>query len=357
MEYQNVSVKYPNDIVKYHRYPTSKQLMADLNANKLENIYLFLGEEEGEKEKAINKIIDLSIKDPEEKSYSTGRFHLESEEFNNALEFAASESMFSSKKVCVMLNINSLKIKGGDKDLLYEIINTLPDPNILIMTSPENKLPPVLDKNNLKKLKIVQFWKYFDSDISVYILNKIKKNGLEIDRRVINHLTDLTGRDIKKIDEAIETIIDTGEKHITLDLINKYINDTKDVSVFEFIDALFQKDKNAYFYLSKVLDSGTHELAVLKLIMRQAELIEKYVNLISEGLNSDDAIQEIAVNPKNKKNFIDCAKRFSPHNINAIFPLIYKADLRIKSSSYSDNLASNPIFELVTDILLGASFN
>ena len=45
----------------YKKYPTSKQLERDLNTNRLENIYLFLGEEEGEKEKIIKKIIDKKI--------------------------------------------------------------------------------------------------------------------------------------------------------------------------------------------------------------------------------------------------------------------------------------------------------
>jgi DNA polymerase III delta subunit len=341
----------------FQKFPNSKQLLAELNSNKLSNIYLFLGEEDGEKEKVITKIIDLSIKDQNEKNYSSGRFHLESDELNNAAEFVISESMFSEKKVCIMLNVNSLKAKGGDKELLNEIITTLPDSNIIIMTSTENKVPAVLDNNSLKKIKTVQFWKFFDSDISTYVYNRIKKNNLDADRSAIIHLIDLTGRDIRKIDEAVETIIETGEKHITTGIIDKYISDTKEVSVFEFIDALFQKDKNAFFQLAKVIDSGTHELTVLKLIMRQAELIEKYLSLSKSGLSSDDALQETGISPKNTNNFIVCTQKFSLNSIKKIFPLIYNTDQRIKSSGYSDNLASNPIFELITDIFLASPVN
>ena len=38
---------------------TSKQLEADLKKNKIESIYLFTGDEEGEKDKFVNRIIGM----------------------------------------------------------------------------------------------------------------------------------------------------------------------------------------------------------------------------------------------------------------------------------------------------------
>ncbi len=165
----------------YQKFQNSKQLAAELNSNKLESIYLFLGEEEGEKDKIISKIIDMRLKSQDEKNYSTRRFHLESGEFQDAAEFAMSASMFSESKVCVMLNVDSLKSKSDDKRLLNEILNTLPDSNIIIMTSPENKPPSIIDNKDIKKIKIIQFWRFFDNDISSYIINSIRKKNMKID--------------------------------------------------------------------------------------------------------------------------------------------------------------------------------
>ncbi|MBN2401026.1 MAG: DNA polymerase III subunit delta [Spirochaetes bacterium] len=336
----------------FQKHPNLKQLTAELNSNKLESIYLFLGEEEGEKEKIISKIIDMKIKNEDEKNYSTRRFHMESGEFQDAAEFALSASMFSESKVCVMLNIDSLKPKSDDKKLLSEIIDCLPDSNTVIMTCSENKVPPVVDNKFIKKIKIIQFWKLFDNDISSYIINSARKKDIKIDITSVNHLVNLTGRDIKKIDEAIEILIDSGEKTITPVIINEYIHDTKDVSIFEFIDSLFRKDRNSFSQLMKVLDNGTHELALLKLIMKQAELIEKYNYLTKTGINSEAAIGQLGIIPRNTKNFLECAKQFPSDSIKNIFPLIHQADRQIKSSSYSNNFSSNPIFELTSNILL-----
>jgi DNA polymerase III delta subunit len=339
----------------YQKFPNSKQLIAELNSNKLESIYLFLGEEEGEKDKIINKIIDMKIKIQDEKSYSTRRFHMESGELQDAAEFAMTASMFSESKVCVILNIDSLKIKSDDKRVLNELLNTLPDSNIIIMTSQENQPPSIIDKKESKNIKTVQFWRFFDNDISTYIISSIRKKDMKIDIPAVNHLINLTGRDIKKIDEALEILTDSGEKSITPGIIKIYISDTKDVTVFEFVDSLFQKDKNCYLQLAKVLDNGTHELALLQLIMKQAELIEKYNHLTGTDLNSEAAMQQIGINPRNTKTFLESAKRFPSDSIKIIFPLIHEADKRIKSTGFSNNLASNPVFELVTNMLLGLS--
>ena len=336
----------------FQKFQTSKQLAAELNSNKLEKIYLFLGEEEGEKDKIINKIIGMRIKSEEEKEYSVRRFHLESGEFHEAAEFALSASMFSESKICIMLNIDSLKSKSEDKGILAEMLHTLPDHNILIMTSPENKAPSVIDSKAVSKIKTVQFWRLFDNDVSTYIISSMRKHDMKIEASAVNQLIGLTGRDIKKIDEAIEILLDSGEKYITHAVIKEYINDAKDVTIFEFIDSLFKKDRNCFSQLAKVLDSGTHELALLKLIMRQAELIEKYNYLTKNGLNSEAALEQIGVSTRNTKTFLECVKKFPSDSINKLFPFIHEADQRVKSSKYSNNLASSPVFELAINLFL-----
>ena len=336
----------------FQKFQNSKQLSAELNSNKLEKIYLFLGEEEGEKDKITDKIIGMRLKSEEEKEYSVRRFHLESGEFHEAAEFAMSASMFSDSKICIMLNINSLKSKGGDKEILTELLNVLPDHNMLIMTSSDNKAPSVIDSKKLPGIKTVQFWRLFDNDVSTYIINSTRKKDLKIEASAVNQLINLTGRDIKKIDEAIEILLESGEQTITSAVIKEYISDTKDVTIFEFIDSLFQKDKKCFSQLAKVLDSGTHELALLKLIMRQAELLEKYSHLTQNGLNSEAALEQIGISARNTKTFLECVKKFSSDTIKKLFPLIHEADQRIKSSKYSNNLTSNPVFELAINLFL-----
>ncbi len=334
------------------KLPTSKQFERELRNNILDRIYLFTGEEDGEKEKFIKKIIDMAFENEDAANYSVGRFHAENDEFQDACEFALSQSMFSERKVCLLLNIQHLKSMKKDTALFNELIDNLPDSNILIMTSSENKVPGFLGGKTAKRIKIVQFWRYFENDLYSYITNSIKKHGLNIERSAANLLIDLLGRDIKKIDSAIEKMAYCGETSITANIVETYIQFEKDVSVFDFINAFFKKERKAITLLVKLIENGTHELAVLSLIFRQAEMIEKYHFFIKEGMSTEDAVQKIGVFPRNRKDFIEQTINYSSDKISNIFPMISNTDYRIKSSNYSNSLLENPVFELVTNVLL-----
>lgn len=335
----------------YQKFPDSKALNRELNSGKLERIYLFLGEEEGEKEKATNRIIKQAVRDDE---YSSARFHAEYGELSSASEYIMSASMFAETRVCVILNIESIKAKSGEGAVLNYITGNIPDHNILIMTSPENKVPQVLSKNTAN-IKIIQFWKPFENDLKNYVINTLKKNHIEINIEAVKLLIDLTGRDVKKIDEAILKMLDSGEKSITIDIIRHLIPDTKDVSVFEFIDALFQKSRSTFYDLVKVIEAGNNELMILKLIIRQAEMIEKYLFLTNNNITSSAALQETGVSQRNTEVFLKCTKNYSLSTIKNIFPIIHKADQSLKSYGYSGNISYNPLFDLVSTMLLDKS--
>lgn len=334
------------------RLSNSKQFGRELKKNRLDRIYLFTGEEEGEKEKFIKKIVDMAFDNEEVKDYSVGRFHIENNEFNNAAEFALSSSIFSDKKVCLMQNINYLQSTGVDIGLFRELIDNLPESNILIMTTPENRVPPYISQELTKMMKIVQFWRYFENDIYTYITRTVRKYGLDIDRSAVILLVKLLGRDMKKIDSAIDKIISSGERLVTSEIVKTLIQEEKDTRVFDFIDALFMKKEEALISLGKLIENGIHELVILSLIFRQAEMIEKYHFLLKNGLSEEDAIVDVGIFPKKRRDFLEQTLRYPKESIMKIFPLIHRADFRIKRNTYSKSLIANPIFELVVDMLL-----
>jgi DNA polymerase III delta subunit len=91
------------------KYPNSKKLMADLAKKDLRRMYLFMGEEEGEKDKCIAAISSILFSSQGDAGIYTGRFHCENDELMQAADFALSGSMFSPARLCVMYNIDGVK--------------------------------------------------------------------------------------------------------------------------------------------------------------------------------------------------------------------------------------------------------
>lgn len=334
------------------KYPNSKYFKKELEKKKLDNIYLFLGEEEGEKDKFINIILDLVFQNDPERQNSTGHFHLENEELKSAADFALSQSMFSKNRVCIMRNIDSIKLIKVNISLFHDIIENFPDSTILIMTTIKKKPPAFISSDILKQIKIVQFWRYYDNDISKYIKNNIRNNKMKIDDEAVALLIKRTGKDIRKIDDAIEIIKYSGHGGvITINLISNLIQDVRNVSINELIDSLFKKEKHALRYLKKALEDGTHELQILSIIMRQAETLEKFYIQVSNGVPGNQAINNCGIFKTNRDNFLQYTKCFNINKIKSIFPIISRTDFQLKSTKFSKELIANPLFNLVTEII------
>jgi len=330
----------------------SKQLKKELDNKKTEKMYFFTGEEEGEKDKLITQILKLFFKGDFDSSRSTGYFHAENGEIMDAVDFALSSSMFSNRRACIIRNIDALSVKKENKLLLADLFANISDGTLLILTTVKNTPPAVISQENLKKMKVVQFWKFFDSDIYSYVTLELKKAGMTCDDKAVSLLAELTGRDIRKIDEAIDMIKFSGETgRVSADIVRNMVHDVRSVSIFEFLDFLFKNDKRALVSLKKVIDDGTHELVILNMILKKLETLEKFYSCREQNMTLDESLKNSGIYGRSRDDFITYTKFFPQKRISLIFPLAAKADSGLKSKRNSKELISNPVFSLTESIL------
>lgn len=338
--------------MKGQKYPTGDQLKQELDKKQLKHLYLFMGEEEGEKDKRANDIIDMVFGDSPDRKNCIGRYHLDQNEFMEAADFVLSQSIFYPTRMCILNDINTLQNNQQNKNLLEEMLTTASSSMVIIMTTPQNTPPALFSKENLNIMSIVQFWKHFDRDIQRYITMNIKKHGLTVDNNALSLLIELTGNDIRKVDDAIDILRDsTLSSTIDMDTVKNAIHDTSDVTIFQYIDALFCNSKKSLNLMNKLLNENTPELLILNMVLRQADTIEKYFTLTDSGSTVDDALKQCGIFQRKKDIFWDMTRKFPREKIKKVFPLIARADYELKSGSKGKSLMSNPIFNLTAAIL------
>jgi len=338
----------------YQKFENSKQFLRDLGREAPRGIYLFLGEEEGEKDKAIETIIGKIFSDNDERINHTGRFHIENEEFISAYDFAMSGSMFSGKKVCVMRDIHRLRQSKDALDFFAEMIENAPAGTVIIMTSSENRPPVFINKNHSEKIRIVQFWRYFDRDMRAYILKKAGEFRISLDDDGIGRLLSRTGKDIKKVDDAMEMLKHTGSGRVSVGDIDAVVSDGRDYSVFEFIELLFRKDAGSFRAAAKLMDEGSAELQILHMVARQADMLDRFHSERMKDVPVDEAAKICGVSERDREIFLGQAKLFSYRKLKRVFQYIATADMEMKSSRPSKETVSNPIFNLISGILFRA---
>jgi DNA polymerase III delta subunit len=340
------------------KYKNSRQFNSELSKGIKGKTFLFLGEEEGEKDKSINTILSSVFSGNEDRAQNTGRFYITEdknahEEFVAAADFALSGSMFSERKVCIIRNIENLKVNETVKNIMDDLITSTPDGTILIITSMLNQAPAYIEKK-YDRIEIVQYWKNFDSDLFNYIRKTLSDSKFSFDEKIIPLMIELTGNDIKKIDELLD-IISITCRDIALDenLIRDIAGDIRDISLFEFTDSLFMKDKKSLLYLKKLLDSGTAELLILNMIARQAESLERYYGLLEEKLSHDEAIAKLGLSASKlrRERFNTIIKKTSRSDLNRIYPLIARAEYSIKTGGSRNSIMTVPVFVLASEML------
>lgn len=352
--------KWRKSLMALKKYPSSRQFIAELAKGVQGKIFLFLGEEEGEKDKVINTILSRTFKNDEERVQNTGRYYINEdrnamEDFTAAADFALSGSMFSDKRVCIIRNIDNIKINDAVKNIMDDMMTSTPEGTLIIMTSSANQAPGWIEKKYESLVQIIQFWKYFDSDLINYIRKNLTDKKITFEDKIIPLIIGLTGNDIKKIDEMLDMIsLTSKDVPVNETLIKDLAGETREITVFEFVDSLFLKEKKSLPFLKKLLDDGTAELLILNMITRQADSLEKYYTLLDEKNNQEEAFVKLglaASKPKQEK-FSSMIKRTGRENLKKIYPLIAKTEYSIKSSGTASSIISNPVFVLASEILL-----
>jgi len=329
----------------------SKQLEKELSTGALSRIYLFLGPEEGEKEKAVKKIAALLAPQRQDDDIAYARFHIENGEFMQAVDFALTQSMFSSRKICVMSGIDTLQSNNTSITSLFrELVAALPDSTTLILTADESRTPKIMSSVAGDSFTAVQFWHPFDSDIRQYIMKKLKDHEITIDPRALQLLMRCTGNDMRKIDSAIEKIADSGETSIDDLFIKDIITFERDISVFEFVDALFQKSPASFPLFRRLQEEGIHELIVLTMITRQAESIEKF-HALRSTLPADAALRELKISDKKINDFLDATEKFPAGKLPGVFNALHKCESSLKGGQLSKKFIANPIVTLISDMI------
>ncbi len=327
----------------------AKDFARGLGKGPLRRVYLFLGEEERLKEKMIESMAGLLEKGTGPGSVSVARFHAENNELDEALGFALMQSMFTPKKLAIVYGVEAVQATKQNKSLFEELVTGLPDSTTLVLVSSQNSVPKTVPVGG--DMAAVKFWRYFERDMAAYVRDTIRKYGMTIDEGAVMLLMKLLGRDLGKIDEALERLKFSGHSHITPGLVSLFITDDREASIFEFLDALFRKSPGAFNLLKSLLDDGVHELVVLTMVNRQCESLDAFHRRLAEGAGADAAMEGLGVQERNRQAFLDYAGKFGPADVRRAFSALYEAEDRLKGGPRSKSIIANPLFALVSKMV------
>lgn len=223
-----------------------KKLLSGLKAKDYAPVYLIDGEEPFYID-IITEYFEEKILQPSERDFNLMVLYGKDVEWADVVNACRRFPMFAERQVVILKDAAQMKN-------LNELEGYLENPSPTTIFLIEHRFKKVDGRGKLGKLaktKGVYFTsdKIKDDNVPGWIQNYGKEIQFEVGEREAQILATYLGNDLQKIVNEIEKVrINVpDEKHLSAELIQKYIGISRDYNVFEFPEALTTGDKDRLY--------------------------------------------------------------------------------------------------------------
>ena len=169
-----------------------------------------------------------------------------------------------------------------------------------------------------------------------WIRQEVKRSGKTINDDAAQMLSDMAGSDMMSLRNDIEklTLYCMDKKTISLSDVTKVSNNIRSISVFEVINAIFDRRlKDAILALKRALDEGEAPVKIFYFITREFRTMLKASLLIDGGESPYKAAIRSGVPPFKAGEFSQRLKKFNRMELNRMFESLIDTDSLLKGSA------------------------
>lgn len=245
----------------------------------MDNLHLIIGEDE----KQVNFYLSdlLSKIDYTEEAKITYDLNIDS--LKDILDESSMISLFTNKKLIIGTNFDLNKLKDSDIEYLKKYLSTKTDNAYIILLTPKIDARKSSYKIFKDSFNIIDTTKCNNNeDIFSYIKNITKEKEYQISDIDISYFISKVGNDINNINSELTKLLIYKEetKKITNKDIDAIIADNIDNIIYEFTNAIIEKDYNkiasmynnfkiqnvSFDYLLSILANNFHQLLIIKIL-------------------------------------------------------------------------------------------
>ncbi|MFA4871710.1 MAG: DNA polymerase III subunit delta [Patescibacteria group bacterium] len=161
-----------------------------------------------------------------------------------------------------------------------------------------------------------------------YLVNR----NIKIENEAVKELALLAGNDLNNLVSEIDKLMAyRNGRIIRIEDVKTLTNGRLDENIFNLIDALSQKNKKLALKLtSDQLNSGVHELSILKMISRQFKILLQ----VKSGANNST----LCLHPFVFKKALGQVKNFTPEKLVVIFKALIELESQLKTGHKNPEL-------------------
>lgn len=319
-----------------------RQLFKDIESDQWSGAYLFYGEEEYIKERALQKLIDELIP----KSFRDLNYEMidgseiEPDSIINACETLP---FMSPKRLIVVKDFYLFGGKKGTSDQEEQMLNYLKNINeatclIFYCHGSVDKRKSIY-KYIQKTGKAYEFTRLKNVDLIQWINQMLQKNGKRMSQYCINYFIERVGNDLDNIyNEILKLVAYVGNNEIIdKDAIDYVVTPSLEQSIFKLVDAIGEKKSDLALVLLKDLLHGGQDVSpILAMIARQFRLIMQCKEYYGQGYSVNTISDKLGQPGFVVRKCIAQSKNFTMEQLKTGLSLCLEVDYGIKIGKIRD---------------------
>lgn len=312
-----------------------RDFQSRLERNLLSPVYLFHGEEDLLIEEGVDALIRKAV-DPATRSFNLDIVYGSKTDAKSALAIASSFPMMSQRRVVVVKEFEKLAADETAKELLSAYLQRPLETTCLILIAPipDFRRRPFTDLK--KHAEVIECKPMYDNEIPAWILDRVRRQGKEIDLDAGQLLQAYAGNSLRAIQNEIEKLfLFIGDrKSISVEDVSQVVGATRGYTVFDLQNAIGRRDmKEAIRILERMLELGESHQLILVMLTRFFHQLWKVGELRSKRVSEREIATELRVPPFYVKQYLGFVTNFTAEHIEAGFKALLEADVELKSSS------------------------
>jgi DNA polymerase-3 subunit delta len=175
-----------------------------------------------------------------------------------------------------------------------------------------------------------------------WIRDRAAMKGATVEPQGMAELAEIVGPNLWALDGEIEKLaIYVGDRPITLADVQALVTGNRESNIFELVDAIMDKRPNTALEVTeRLLNSGAAGPYLVSMIARQARMVAIAQDLAARKVPQNEWAQRIGTS----SDFVvrktsEQARRFSAEAVRGLYRLLLEADMAMKTSDTTDELA------------------
>lgn len=312
---------------------TLEELERTLRGEGAGNVYLVLGPELYLTRRAIDLLKSKWVS-PESASFDYAEFIAGTVAVDEILKAANTFPMMAKKRFVLVADAE--KLKDAEQEELLASLHALSSRSVLVLLAEDLDHRKRFYKVFRENHTVAEFSKLKGTALEQWADTYLQRKGYRCTRQAVKKIVDLAGSDLQTLISELEKLLlyAGSEKNISDAAVGELIGSSRQQGIFDFIDAVGDRDRNAALRsLANLLGMGEHPLVVVTMLSRHCRQVLIAKELMEQGIAAREIGIAAQIPPFKLPVFLRQARAIARETIQQMFIRLADIDRRLKSSS------------------------